>query len=123
MRIEVFELMRAGEMYAAVQSIGAEQEVRLPNVGGVSTAGKSLDQLEHDVRDRLLTVLKDPVVTVLRQSRGLAAELADGRVGTGSSPVSPFGTRAVNPAADSEVSSVGSGSGGGAGGVPTTNSD
>jgi len=136
LRIEVFELMQAGEMYAAVQSVGAEQEVRLPNVGGVSTAGKSLGQLERDVRDRLRDVLRDPVVAVFRQSGSMMTGLAGGGAGHASNPLTTTGTGAgghggsggstlstgaVGPRAGAGAPGLGGGAGGagGAGGVAT----
>jgi polysaccharide export outer membrane protein len=71
-RVEIFELLRTGELSVTMRLIDQAGNLRLPNIGDVPAAGLTPQELQDVIEDRLRGTLRDPLVNVsLEDGRSL----------------------------------------------------
>jgi polysaccharide export outer membrane protein len=64
LRIEVYELLREREMDVTVRQVDQSGNIRMPNIGDVPAAGRTLQQLQDEIEERLKPLIPKPNVSV-----------------------------------------------------------
>lgn len=64
-RLEVYELVTAGQTDVSVRTIDPSGNVRLPTLGEIPAAGLTPSELQHEIENRLKDLINDPIVAVV----------------------------------------------------------
>jgi len=71
-RVEIFELLRQGELSVTLRLVDQAGNLRLPNIGDIPAAGLTPQELQDNIEDRVRGELRDPLVNVsLEDGRSL----------------------------------------------------
>ncbi|RPG19726.1 MAG: hypothetical protein CBB69_004625 [Phycisphaera sp. TMED9] len=83
-RVEIYELVSAGQTDVSVRVIDQAGSIRLPTLGDIQAAGLTVDELQEDIIKRLTGLISDPLVTVvLEDGRSFQFTIYGSVAGTG----------------------------------------
>jgi len=85
LRIEVYELLREREMDVTVRQVDQSGNIRMPNIGDVPAAGRTLQQLQEEIEEKLKPLIPKPNVSVsMDEQRSLQFTVLGRLTGAGS---------------------------------------
>jgi polysaccharide export outer membrane protein len=64
-RVEIYELVAANQTDVSVRVIDQSGMIRLPTIGDVPAAGRTIEELQEQIIDTLRSLISDPLVTVV----------------------------------------------------------
>lgn len=83
-RVEIYELVAANETDRSVRVIDQSGMIRLPTIGDVQAAGRTIEELQEQIIDVLRPLISDPLVTVvLEDGRSFQFTIYGAVAGTG----------------------------------------
>ena len=83
-RVEIYELVAANQTDVSVRVIDQAGMIRLPTIGDVQAAGRTIEELQEQIIDTLRSLISDPLVTVvLEDGRSFQFTIYGSVAGTG----------------------------------------
>ena len=64
-RVEIYELVAANQTDVSVRVIDQSGMIRLPTIGDVQAAGRTIEELQEQIIETLRSLISDPLVTVV----------------------------------------------------------
>lgn len=83
-RVEIFDLVAAGQTEIMLRSVDPSGNIRLPTLGEVPVGGRTIAQVQRVIEDRLRSLVNDPLVSVvLERGQGFTFVIYGAVAGTG----------------------------------------
>ncbi len=83
-RVEIYELVAANQTDVSVRVIDQSGMIRLPTIGDVQAAGRTIEELQEQIIETLRPLISDPLVTVvLEDGRSFQFTIYGSVAGTG----------------------------------------
>ncbi len=83
-RVEIYELVAANQTDVSVRVIDQAGMIRLPTIGDVQAAGRTIEELQEQIIETLRSLISDPLVTVvLEDGRSFQFTIYGSVAGTG----------------------------------------